>query len=59
MEGVFLYVTLVKVFVKKKKPYYIGFTIVSYGFPLIYMGGLSLPLGFAYFTPTGYGYSTA
>ncbi len=59
MEGVFLYVTLVKVFVKKQKPYYIGFTIASYGFPLIYMGGLSLPLGFAHLTPIGYGYSTA
>lgn len=31
MEGVVLYVALVRVFVKKQKYYIAGFTIVSYG----------------------------
>ena len=31
MEGVVLYVTLVKVFIKYPKHYIIGFTLISYG----------------------------
>ena len=31
MEGVVLYVALVKVFVKHKRRYVIGFTVASYG----------------------------
>ena len=31
MEGVVLYVALVKVFIKQNKRYIVGFTITSYG----------------------------
>ena len=31
MEGVVMYVALVKVFIKRKRRYVIGFTIASYG----------------------------
>ena len=61
MEGVVLYVVLVLVFAKHKKLYTLAFTLASYGIPLLYMGLLTLPLGFTqqkddYHT---YGYSTA
>ncbi|CAI8010534.1 Adhesion G protein-coupled receptor L3 [Geodia barretti] len=45
MEGVVLYVALVRVFVTKPHRYVIGFTVVSYGAPLVYMA-LAVPLGF-------------
>jgi len=47
MEGVVLYVALVHVFIQKTKWYIISFTIISYGLPLLYMGILTLPLGFS------------
>ncbi|XP_064406870.1 adhesion G protein-coupled receptor L3-like isoform X2 [Halichondria panicea] len=47
MEGVVLYLVLVKVFVKQhERKYIIGFTIISYGAPVLYMA-LCIPLGFA------------
>jgi len=46
MEGVVLYVVLVRVFVKHKKRYLVAFTVSSYGLPLLYMGLITLPLGF-------------
>ncbi|XP_064406818.1 adhesion G-protein coupled receptor G2-like isoform X2 [Halichondria panicea] len=55
MEGVVLYVALVKVFVKNQKRYIIGFTIFSYGAPLLYMG-LCVPLGFTLYPEADYGY---
>ena len=59
MEGVFLYIVLVKVFVKNKKYYIIAFTVTSYGLPLLYMGFLTLPLGFGISGESHYGYKTA
>ena len=47
MEGVVLYVILIKVFVTNTISYMIAFTMVSYGIPLLYMSLLTLPLGFA------------
>ena len=47
MEGVVLYIILIRVFVGNTKKYIIGFTLASYGIPLLYMGLLTLPLGFA------------
>ena len=58
MEGVVLYVALVHVFVKHKKLYLMTFTIASYGIPLLYLGLLTLPLGFA-LPQSNYGYKTA
>ncbi|XP_064406830.1 adhesion G protein-coupled receptor L3-like isoform X2 [Halichondria panicea] len=55
MEGVVLYVALVKVFVKNQKRYIMGFTIFSYGAPLLYMG-LCVPLGFTLYPKANYGY---
>ena len=55
MEGVFLYYALVKVFITNTKPYIIVFTTVSYGLPLLYMGVVTLPLGFSLKTKH-YGY---
>ena len=46
MEGVFLYFALVKVFITNTKLYILVFTAVSYGLPLLYMGIITLPLGF-------------
>ena len=68
MEGVILYVALVRVFIKYHARYMIAFTISSYGMvqklmikinlvsllcithlvglPLLYVGGLTVPLGF-------------
>ena len=59
MEGVVLYVILIKVFVTNTKRYLIAFTLTSYGLPLLYLGLLTLPLGFALPTQPNYGYSTA
>ena len=59
MEGVVLYVALVRVFVERKKLYLFGFTIISYGVPLLYLGLLALPLGFALPTQPNYGYDKA
>jgi hypothetical protein len=39
--------------------YIIGFTLASYGLPLLYLGLLTLPLGFALPTQPNYGYNTA
>ena len=59
MEGVVLYIILIKVFVTNTKKYVSAFTIASYGIPLLYLGLLTLPLGFAQFTEPDYGYDTA
>ncbi len=58
MEGVFLYLALVKVFITNTKKYGICFTVISYGLPLLYVGFLSLPLGFG-FSEKYYGYYEA
>ena len=44
MEGVVLYVALVQVFVKKPRRYILGFTVISYGLPALYLC-LTVPLG--------------
>ena len=59
MEGVVLYVVLVRVFVKRTKMYMLAFTLASYGIPLLYLGGLTLPLGFALDVRSHYGYNQA
>ena len=59
MEGVVLYVVLVRVFVTRKKPYLLGFTLASYGVPLLYLGLLTLPLGFGLPTQPNYGSTAA
>ena len=59
MEGVVLYVALVHVFVINEKLYMLVFTIASYGIPLLYLGLLALPLGFAIPTQPNYGYNNA
>ena len=59
MEGVVLYVILIKVFVTNTKGYLIAFTLTSYGLPLLYLGLITLPLGFALLEQPNYGYSTA
>ena len=61
MEGVVLYIALIIVFVKHKKRYMFGFFLASYGIPLLYLGLLALPLGFALQTDSDYyyGYSEA
>ena len=46
IEGVFLYFALVKVFITNTKQLTLVFTTVSYGLPLLYMGIITLPLGF-------------
>ena len=58
VEGVFLYFALVKVFITDAKRYLVLFTTVSYGVPLLYMGLVSLPVGFA-LKGKHYGYDTA
>ena len=58
MEGVVLYIALVKVFVSRTRLYMLGFAVTSYGIPLLYLG-LTLPLGFALRTQPNYGYATA
>ena len=60
MEGVVLYVILVRVFVKHtEKRYMLAFALTSYGVPLLYLGALTLPLGFALDTQPNYGYASA
>ena len=44
MEGVVLYVVLVRVFIKREKLYMLAFTLVSYGLPAFYLL-LTVPLG--------------
>ncbi len=58
MEGVFLYFALVKVFMTNTKKYMMVFTVLSYGIPLLYMGLLTVPLGFG-LSETHYGYKEA
>jgi len=60
MEGVVLYIILVRVFITNTKRYMLAFTVISYGAPLLYLGLLTIPLGFA--LPSHqlyYGYSEA
>ena len=45
MEGVLLYLMLIVVFIKRPHLYMIGFTVVSYGLPALYVFGVSVPLG--------------
>ena len=59
MEGVVLYVALVCVFVKHKRRYIFAFTVISYGLPLLYIGLLTLPLGFSIPNQPNYGYDRA
>ena len=59
MEGVVLYVILIKVFIPNTKRYVFAFTMAGYGTPLLYLGLLTLPLGFALPTQPNYGYNTA
>ena len=58
MEGVVLYIILIKVFVTKTKRYMFAFTVASYGIPLLYLG-LTIPLGFLLPTQPNYGYEMA
>ena len=44
MEGVVLYVVLVRVFIKSQRKYIAAFTVVSYGLPALYLC-LTVPLG--------------
>ena len=46
MEGVVLYFILIRVFVTNTKRYILTFTLASYCIPLLYMGLLTLPLGY-------------
>ena len=57
MEGVVLFVILIVVFVKHTKTYLFVFTLTSYGLPLLYMGLLTLPLGFYVPGQPNYGYN--
>lgn len=59
MEGVVLYIILVKVFVGNTRKYMLMFTLTSYGLPLLYMGLLTVPLGFALPSESSYGYNSA
>jgi len=59
MEGVVLYVVLVRVFATHHKRYIIAFTVVSYGAPLVYMALLTLPLGFGMPNKMHYGSNVA
>ena len=58
MEGVFLYLALVKIFINNNKRYTIIFTAVSYGLPHLYMCILTIPLGFTEHS-SHYGYDQA
>ena len=58
MEGVVLYIILVRVFVSRTKLYILAFTLISYGVPLIYMV-LAITLGFALPVQPNYGYHSA
>ena len=46
MEGVVLYLVLVRVFVHYTKRYTVAFTVVSYGLPLVYIGIIGLPVAY-------------
>ena len=59
MEGVVLYIILIKVFISNTKRYVFSFTLASYCIPLLYLGLLTLPLGFALPTQPNYGYDNA
>ena len=57
VEGVVLYIILIKVFVTDhEKRYMLLFTIASYGVPMLYLGLLSLPIGFGLSEWQNYGY---
>ena len=58
MEGVVLYFILIRVFVTNTKRYILAFTLASYGIPLLYMGLLTVPLGFT-LKDQHYGYNSA
>ena len=58
MEGVVLYVILIRVFVTNTKRYILAFTLASYGLPLLYLSLLTLPLGFALPMQPHYGYNS-
>ena len=58
MEGVVLYIVIIRVFVSNTKQYMLAFIITSYGLPLVYLG-LTLPLGFLLPTQPNYGYEAA
>ena len=58
MEGVVLYLALVKVFASNMRLYMLAFTVTSYGLPLLYLG-VTLPLGFALKGESNYGYANA
>ena len=57
MEGVVLYIILIKVFIADTKRYILAFTMASYGIPLLYLG-ITIPLGFV-FPTQNYGYHAA
>ena len=59
MEGVVLYIILIKIFISNTKRIVLIFTIASYGIPLLYLGLLTLPLGFVLPIQPDYGYKTA
>jgi len=56
MEGVVLYVVLVRVFVVHTKRYVIAFTIASYGLPFLYVATIGLPVAYH---DSGHYYGTA
>lgn len=58
MEGVVLYIILVRVFVGSARKYVFGFTLASYGVPLVYVCAVTVPLGFVR-EGNHYGYITA
>ncbi len=55
MEGVALYVALIRVFETHSVKYIMGYTAVGYGVPLLYMGILTLPIGFSLSNGPHYG----
>ena len=57
MEGVVLYVVLVRVFIKQQRWYMFWFAAVSYGVPALYMG-LVVPLGLTVGDAPHYGGNT-
>lgn len=54
MEGVVLYVVLVRVFIKRQRWYMLGFAGVNYGLPALYMC-LVIPLGLVLGEESHYG----
>ncbi len=59
MEGVVLYIVLVHVFITQPNRYMFGFFLASYGIPFLYLGLLTLPLGFALQTETEHYYGNS